>query len=93
MQFYHVAKVLLALYSPHHANGINFLNLARSIEVSKGLFLPIKLSIANRHASPQAEIRSHTIELCGMIKALGSKHPGALVNAVQPLIVCKFYHS
>jgi hypothetical protein len=25
-----------------------------------------------------------------MIKALGSKHPGALVNAVQPLIVCKF---
>jgi hypothetical protein len=35
MQFYHLAKVLLALYNPHHANGINFLHLARSIEVSK----------------------------------------------------------
>jgi hypothetical protein len=39
--------------------------------------------------APKAEIRSHTIELCGMVKALGFKHPGALVNAVQPLIVCK----
>jgi hypothetical protein len=29
------------------------------------------------------------MELCGMVKALGFKHPGALVNAVQPLIVCK----
>jgi hypothetical protein len=34
MQFYHLSKVLLALYSPQHANGINFLRLARSIEVS-----------------------------------------------------------
>jgi len=67
MQFYHLSKVLLALYSPQHANGIHFLRLARSIE---------------------AEIRSHTIELCGMVKALGFKHHGALVNAVQPLIVC-----
>ncbi|PMD48157.1 hypothetical protein L207DRAFT_505204 [Hyaloscypha variabilis F] len=67
MQFYHLAKVLLALYSPHHANGLNFLRLARSIE---------------------DEVRSHTIGLCGMTKGLGSKHPGALVNGVQPLIIC-----
>ncbi|KFY00132.1 hypothetical protein O988_03501 [Pseudogymnoascus sp. VKM F-3808] len=34
------------------------------------------------------EILKHTIQLCGMTKALGSKHPGALVNAVQPLVIC-----
>jgi hypothetical protein len=39
MQFYHLSKVLLALYSPQHANGINFLRLARSIEVSNDLIL------------------------------------------------------
>jgi hypothetical protein len=27
-----------------------------------------------------------------MIKGLGSKHPGALVNAVQPLIICMLYN-
>jgi hypothetical protein len=99
MQFYHLAKVLLALYSPHHANGINFLRLARSIEVSRSRpsVCPVILSVilANSGASllVQGQIRSHTIELCGMIKALGSKHPGALVNAVQPLIICTSYPS
>jgi len=67
MQFYHLAKVLLALHNPHQASGIDFLRFARSVE---------------------AEILKHTIQLCGMTKALGSKHPGVLVNAVQPLVVC-----
>ncbi|RFU25259.1 hypothetical protein B7463_g11080, partial [Scytalidium lignicola] len=67
MQFYHMTKVLLALYNPNHANGMDFLDLARMIE---------------------ADIREHTVQLCGMIKCLGSKHAGALVNGVQPLILC-----
>lgn len=32
----------------------------------------------------------HTIQLCGMTKALGDRYPGALVNAIQPLVVCRF---
>lgn len=28
-----------------------------------------------------------------MTKALGTKHPGALVNAVQPLIFCEYCES
>ncbi|KAJ5805068.1 hypothetical protein N7474_010955 [Penicillium riverlandense] len=36
----------------------------------------------------KAEIMRHTIQLCGMTKALGSNHPGALVNAIQPLVIC-----
>lgn len=38
----------------------------------------------------KAEIMRHTIQLCGMTKALGDKHPGALVNAIQPLVICKY---
>lgn len=41
----------------------------------------------------KGEILKHTIQLCGMTKALGDKYPGALVNAVQPLVVCEFYVS
>ncbi|KAL7942758.1 fungal-specific transcription factor domain-containing protein [Trichoderma barbatum] len=36
----------------------------------------------------EGEILKHTIQLCGMTKALGDRYPGALVNAVQPLVVC-----
>ncbi|UKZ54297.1 hypothetical protein TrVGV298_008105 [Trichoderma virens] len=39
-------------------------------------------------AVEKGEILKHTIQLCGMTKALGDKYPGALVNAVQPLVVC-----
>ncbi|KAH8804367.1 hypothetical protein F5884DRAFT_795864 [Xylogone sp. PMI_703] len=67
MQFYHMAKVLLALYNPNRASGMDFLELARMVE---------------------EDIREHTVQLCGMIKSLGSRHPGALVNGVQPLILC-----
>lgn len=43
--------------------------------------------------TPQkGEILKHTIQLCGMTKALGDKYSGALVNAVQPLVVCKCCH-
>ena len=38
----------------------------------------------------KAEILEHTIQLCGMTKGLRSKHVGALVNAVQPLVICKY---
>lgn len=37
----------------------------------------------------EGEILQHTIQLCGMTKALGDRYAGALVNAVQPLVVCK----
>jgi hypothetical protein len=30
------------------------------------------------------------LQLCGMTQALGNKYPGALVNAVQPLVICEF---
>ncbi|CAK7238379.1 hypothetical protein SEUCBS140593_010626 [Sporothrix eucalyptigena] len=53
MQFYHLAKVLLALHNPHPVRGIQFLDFARAVET------------------------------------LGDKHPGILVNAVQPLAICK----
>lgn len=36
----------------------------------------------------EVEILDHTAQLCGMTKALGNRHPGALVNAVQPLVIC-----
>ncbi|EGR51027.1 uncharacterized protein TRIREDRAFT_104071 [Trichoderma reesei QM6a] len=36
----------------------------------------------------EGEILQHTIQLCGMTKALGDRYAGALVNAVQPLVVC-----
>ncbi|CAM1502646.1 Fc.00g074220.m01.CDS01 [Cosmosporella sp. VM-42] len=38
--------------------------------------------------SIEVEILKHTIQLCGMTHALGDKHPGALVNAIQPLVIC-----
>ncbi|CAK7217548.1 hypothetical protein SCUCBS95973_003192 [Sporothrix curviconia] len=34
MQFYHLAKVLLALHNPHPVRGIQFLDFARAVEVS-----------------------------------------------------------
>jgi hypothetical protein len=68
MQFYHMTKVLLALYNPRQPAGMDFLELVRIVE---------------------AGIQEHTSQLCGMIKCLGSKHPGALVNSVQPLVLCK----
>lgn len=71
MQFYHIAKVLLALYNRKQQSGISLLHFARSIE---------------------AEIADQTYQLCGMIRALTlgpkSKHPGVLVNATEPLIIC-----
>ncbi|PTB66646.1 hypothetical protein BBK36DRAFT_1118263 [Trichoderma citrinoviride] len=36
----------------------------------------------------EGDILKHTIQLCGMTKALGDRYAGALVNAVQPLIIC-----
>ncbi|KAL7807438.1 fungal-specific transcription factor domain-containing protein [Trichoderma gracile] len=36
----------------------------------------------------EGEIMQHTIQLCGMTKALGDRYAGALVNAVQPLVIC-----
>lgn len=39
----------------------------------------------------QAEIRSHTLHLCGMAQTLGDRYPGVLVNAVQPLMICEFW--
>ncbi|ERT02501.1 hypothetical protein HMPREF1624_00800 [Sporothrix schenckii ATCC 58251] len=67
MQFYHLAKVLLALHNPHPARGMDFLGFARALET---------------------EILEHALQLCGMTKTTGDKHPGVLVNAVQPLVIC-----
>lgn len=79
-----MTKVLLALYNPPQA-GMDVLELARLAEVY--YFLPVS-PVTNSTVS-KAEIRDHTIQLCGMIKCLGNKHAGALVNSVGPLVLCK----
>ncbi|KAJ2968180.1 hypothetical protein NQ176_g9304 [Zarea fungicola] len=36
----------------------------------------------------EAEIRRHTLQLCGLTQSLDNRYPGALVNALQPLVIC-----
>lgn len=94
MQFYHMAKVLLALYSPQRESGMDILDLARIVEVSRkwcsfSLYtIPFFCYYMRKLLTfIKADIQEHTVELCGMVKCLGSNHPGALVNGVQPLIL------
>ena len=35
----------------------------------------------------KTQIERHTLQLCGITSALGDRSPGALVNAVQPLVI------
>jgi hypothetical protein len=89
MQFYHMTKVLLALYDPPQPSGMDVLELARVVEVRlHPIYNPILLPSYLFHTS-KAEIREHTLHICGMIKCLGSRHAGALVNSVGPLVLCK----
>jgi len=84
-----MTKVLLALYDPPQQSGMDVLELARVVEVRLDSIYNPMLLPCYLFGSSKAEIREHTLQICGMIKCLGSRHAGALVNSVGPLVLCK----
>ncbi|KAL7932839.1 fungal-specific transcription factor domain-containing protein [Trichoderma chlorosporum] len=71
-----------------HIVAMQFYHLVKVLLALHNPHRPSGIGFLQYARAVEDEILRHTIQLCGMTKALGDQYPGALVNAVQPLVVC-----
>ncbi|KIV83267.1 hypothetical protein, variant 1 [Exophiala sideris] len=71
-----------------HMVAMQFYHLVKVLLALHNPHRPSGMEILQFLRHIEAEIRSHTLQLCGMAQTLGDRYPGALVNAVQPLMIC-----